>query len=48
MIILKDRYEIGQQVADDPLVLVVDDFVSVDERQHVLDLASDRMEAAKV
>ncbi|NNE10889.1 MAG: 2OG-Fe(II) oxygenase, partial [Ilumatobacter sp.] len=41
-------YEIGQQVADDPLVLVVDDFVSVDERQHVLDLASDRMEAAKV
>ena len=38
MIILKDAYDVGHQVADDPLVWVVDDFVTAEERQHVLDL----------
>lgn len=48
MIILKDAYDVGHRVADDPLVWVVDDFVSADERNHVLELAAGRMEAAKV
>ena len=48
MIILKDAYDVGHQVADDPLVWVVDDFVTAEERQHVLDLAVDRMDGAKV
>lgn len=47
-LILNDVYEIGHQVADDPLVWVVDDFVTESEREHILQLATGRMTAAKV
>lgn len=48
VLILKPGYEIGEQIADDPIVWVIDDFVSVDEREHIKGMAADRLDEAKV
>lgn len=48
VVLLKSGYEIGTQVADDPLVWVIDDFVSDDERGHIVELGSQDMSEAKV
>ena len=45
---LRDRYEAGRQVADDPLIVVVDDFVSPAERSHVVREAADELSTALV
>ncbi|MGA1034851.1 MAG: prolyl hydroxylase family protein, partial [Ilumatobacteraceae bacterium] len=45
---LHDSYPIGEQVADDPVVWVFDDFLSTEEREHVIGVARPRLEAAKV
>lgn len=45
---LKDSYDIGEQVADDPLVQVIDDFVTDTERQHIMRLTSDKLDTALV
>jgi prolyl 4-hydroxylase len=45
---LKSGYEIGDGVWSDPLVWVVDDFVTQVEREHIVDIAAKRMTAAKV
>lgn len=47
-LMLKDGYELGVQLADDPIVWVVDNFVSPDECLHVLELAEGRMNDALV
>lgn len=47
-LLLKKGYDAGVQIADDPLIWVVDDFVSLDECLHVLELAEDRMNDALV
>ena len=48
VLLLKSGYEIGERLADDPLVWVIDDFVTTDERDHVIELASSNMQEAKV
>ena len=45
---LKSGYEIGAQVADDPIIWVFDDFVTEVEREHVVEIAARRMGEAKV
>ena len=45
---LKSGYEIGTQIHDDPVVWVIDDFASSDECEHIIELASGRIERAKV
>ena len=45
---LKDSYHLGQQVADDPLVQVIDDFVTETERNHIIRLAADKLDTALV
>ncbi len=47
-LVLKDGYDQGVQVADDPIVWVVDNFVSPEECLHVLELAEHRMDDALV
>ena len=47
-LILKPGYEIGRQIADDPVVWVIDDFVSIEEREHIISMAADRLDEAKV
>lgn len=47
-VVLKDRYDIGEQVADDPLVLVVDDFVTERECTHVINQARTKMKRGRV
>ncbi len=47
-VMLRDGYDIGERVADEPLVWVIDDFVSVEERAHIIDLAATGMGEAKV
>ena len=48
VILLKPEYEIGRRVADDPLVWVIDDFVSDVEREHIIELGAPQMTEAKV
>jgi prolyl 4-hydroxylase len=48
MVELKERYEIGEVVAKDPLVTVVDDFVTEAEQSHIVKLAKRGLGAAKV
>jgi prolyl 4-hydroxylase len=48
MVQLKERYHLGQQVADDPLVQVIDEFVTDHERQHVVSLAHGNTKEALV
>ena len=45
---LKDSYHLGQQVADAPLVQVIDDFVTETERNHIIRLAADKLDTALV
>ena len=45
---LKRGYEVGEQLSSDPLVWVVDDFVTELERQHIMEIAARRMSEAKV
>ena len=47
-VLLRQGYEIGEQVADDPIVWIVDDFVADDERSHVAELGARNMDVAKV
>lgn len=47
-LLLKEGYDQGIQIADDPIVWVVDSFVSPDECLHLLDLAEGRMDDALV
>ncbi len=42
------HYEVGTQLADDPLITVIDDFVSEAEREHIMTIAGRRMGQAKV
>lgn len=45
---LKERYHVGEQVSDDPIVQVIDDFVTATERAHVVSLARGNMKEALV
>lgn len=45
---MKKRYDIGDVVAKDPLITVVDDFVTEAERNHIIKLARKNLAAAKV
>jgi prolyl 4-hydroxylase len=45
---LKDTYHLGEQVADDPLVQVIDDFVTETERNHIMRLTADKLDTALV
>ena len=45
---LHESYPVGTQLADDPLVWVIDDFLSAEEQAHVVGIAGPRLEAAKV
>ena len=45
---LKQAYHLGEQLSDDPIVQVIDDFVTEHERQHILGLAVGNTKAAKV
>jgi len=45
---LKSGYEIGRQVSDDPIVWVIDDFVTDVECEHIVQIAARRMSEAKV
>ncbi len=45
---LRDRYPVGEQVAADPVVQVVDDFLSPEERRHLIDQAAGRLGDALV
>lgn len=47
-LLLKDGYETGTQVADDPIVCVFDNFVTIDECLHIIDIAEGRMDDALV
>ncbi len=48
MVQLKERYELGDIVATDPLVTVIDDFVTEAERSHIIKLGRQGLGAAKV
>jgi prolyl 4-hydroxylase len=48
VLLLKSAYEVGEQVADDPLVWVIDGFVTDVEREHIVELGAPNMSAAKV
>ncbi|MFT4863936.1 MAG: prolyl 4-hydroxylase [Ilumatobacter sp.] len=45
---LRDSYELGKEVASDPLVQVIDDFVTEAERHHIIHLSADRLDTALV
>jgi prolyl 4-hydroxylase len=45
---LKDRYHLGEQIADDPLIQVIDDFVTATERQHIIGQTSGKLDIAFV
>lgn len=45
---LKESYDVGERVADDPLVQVIDGFVTDAERTHVIDQARGRTRRARV
>ena len=45
---LRDSYDLGQQIADDPLVQVIDDFVTETERNHIIRLTRDKLDTALV
>ena len=45
---LKDRYHVGEQLADDPLIQVIDDFVTDTERHHIIGLAQGKLGTALV
>jgi prolyl 4-hydroxylase len=45
---LRDSYDLGAEVACDPLVQVIDDFVSKAERHHIIRLAAGRLDTALV
>ena len=45
---LREGYDIGERLADDPLVWSVPQFLTDDERQHIIDLARPRLDSAKV
>lgn len=45
---LKDVYHVGEQVADDPLIQVIDDFVTDNERRHIIGQAQGNLETALV
>ena len=45
---LASSYPIGEQLADDPVVWVIDDFLSPEERLHMIGIAAPRLEEAKV
>lgn len=45
---LKNAYELGAQLHDDPVVWVIDDFASPEECAHIVELAAGRIERAKV
>jgi prolyl 4-hydroxylase len=45
---LLDTYSIGERVADDPLVQVIDDFVTEAERDHIIAISGDKLETALV
>jgi prolyl 4-hydroxylase len=46
--LLKSEYELGEPAAVDPLVWVIDGFVSEIECEHIIELGSPNMTAAKV
>lgn len=45
---LRTGYEIGEQRHDDPIVWVIDDFVTPEECDHILQIADGRIQRAKV
>ena len=45
---LKDSYHLGERLADDPVLQVIDDFVTVNERNHIVGLTADKMQTALV
>lgn len=45
---LKERYHVGEQISDDPIVQVIDDFVTDAERLHVIGQAQGRTKEALV
>jgi prolyl 4-hydroxylase len=45
---LKDSYHLGEHVANEPLVQVIDDFVTEAERHHVMMLTADKLGTAMV
>ncbi len=45
---LKPGYDVGEMIADDPIVWIIDEFVSVEEREHIMRVAEKGMSAAKV
>ena len=47
-LLLKDGYDLGTQLADDPVVWAFDNFVTIEECIHIIDLAEGRMDDALV
>ncbi|MGI9621642.1 MAG: prolyl hydroxylase family protein [Acidimicrobiales bacterium] len=45
---VRESYDLGEQVADDPMVVVVDDFITSGERTHIINLARNKMKRGKV
>ena len=45
---LRDGYDVGRRVADDPVVQVIDDFVSVAECEHIISISFDKLDTAMV
>ncbi len=45
---LNEEYPVGVGLAADPIVWVIDDFLSGDERSEIVEIARPRLEAAKV
>ena len=45
---LRDGYDIGVQVAKNPLVVVVDNFVTAGECKHIINLAGSKMKQGRV
>ena len=43
---LHERYHVGEQVADDPLIQVIDDFVTDTERHHIIAQAHGKLDTA--
>lgn len=48
VVMLKAGYEIGERLADDPIVWVIDGFISDIEREHIVQLGGTDMDVAKV
>ncbi len=45
---LRDSYDLGAEAACDPLVQVIDDFVTETERHHIIRLVAGRLDTALV